>query len=75
MAALRAMEIIKIWLNGEEKSLMMGSTIKEGVEALGFQPTTILVEYNGRALWPQEWASVTLKENDRLEIFRVSAGG
>ncbi|MBX7157583.1 MAG: sulfur carrier protein ThiS [Verrucomicrobiae bacterium] len=69
------MNKIKIWINGNEKWVTNDSGIREAVEALGFQPTTVLVEYNGKALWPQEWESETLKENDRLEIFRVSAGG
>ena len=66
---------IKIWINGNEKSVIVDSKIRGVVEGLGFKPATVLVERNGKALWPQEYETETLKENDRLEIFRVSAGG
>lgn len=69
------MDTIKVWINGDEKSVIVDSKIRGVIEGLGFKPATVLVERNGKALWPQEWDNDTLKENDRLEIFRVSAGG
>ncbi len=38
-------------------------------------PSMCLVEINGEVSPRNEWSRVFLKEGDRLEIFRVTAGG
>ena len=35
----------------------------------------MLVELNGIALFPREFAATTLQEGDRLELMRMVAGG
>lgn len=45
------------------------------VAELGLKRGMVLVEHNGTALRPDEWASIALKEQDRLELLRIVAGG
>jgi thiamine biosynthesis protein ThiS len=42
---------------------------------LGLHSAILLVEYNGVALHRSEWPSITLSDNDRLELLTMSAGG
>lgn len=65
---------MQIILNGS-----LTETVATNVEALvaelGFKRGMVLVEHNGKALHPDEWASTTLSEQDRLELLRIVAGG
>lgn len=45
------------------------------IAELGFVRGTVLVEYNGVALRPDEWPATTLQPGDRLELLRIVAGG
>ena len=45
------------------------------VAALGLKRGMVLVEHNGTALRPDEWAATALEEQDRLELLRIVAGG
>jgi sulfur carrier protein len=45
------------------------------VTELGFGRGFVLVEHNGIALRPDEWPTVALAENDRIELLRIVAGG
>lgn len=64
-----------LFLNGEPSAVDAASTVEEVVARLGLEPRTLLIEHNGRALLRSEWASAPVKENDRLEFLRISAGG
>lgn len=35
----------------------------------------VLVEWNGSALFQREWSSVEVRDGDRIEFFRMVAGG
>jgi sulfur carrier protein len=63
-----------ITLNGDARE-----TASTSIDALAREltpaPETLLIEHNGTALHRSDWAAVSLKEGDRLEILRVSAGG
>jgi sulfur carrier protein len=50
-------------------------TIEALVAELGLKRGTVLVESNGVALRPDEWAQTAVQANDRLEILRIVAGG
>ncbi len=61
-------------VNDEKYPIRNRTTLPELLVTLGMSHG-VLVEYNGRALFPSEWAGVTLAEGDRLEILRIAAGG
>ena len=64
-----------ILLNGAPHRVRAGAPLPELLAALGLGAGAVLVEHNGRALFPKEWPEVRLGEGDRLEIIRVVAGG
>jgi sulfur carrier protein len=64
----------QIILNGAAKSVA-AETVESLVQELGLKRGTVLVEHNGTALRPNEWAQIELRENDRLELLKIVAGG
>ena len=51
------------------------ATVEALVAELGLKRGMVLVEHNGLALRPDEWAGAILGAADRLEILRIVAGG
>lgn len=66
---------MKIVLNGEPADCDDGLTIEELVKRHHLFLEATLVEHNGFALQRREWAERKVRENDRLEILSVAAGG
>lgn len=66
---------MKVLLNGEMSDCEGCLTVAQLIQRHGLSPETTLVEHNGVALRPCDWAERVLHENDRLEILRVAAGG
>jgi len=65
---------MNIWLNGEEKETE-AITIAELMRSLHFASGSVLIEHNGLALRPDEWALRSLNPGDRVECVKVVAGG
>lgn len=65
---------MSIFLNGELRTTS-ASHVAALVEELGLAPQTLLIEHNGTALHRSEWKDATLRDQDRLEVLRVTAGG
>ena len=66
---------MKIFVNGAGADYEEGLTLEELVRRHRLSPASTLVELNGAALHRREWPAMTLRENDRIEILRVAAGG
>ncbi|BAF58820.1 MAG: sulfur carrier protein ThiS [Pelotomaculum sp.] len=66
---------MKIILNGREEVLEEGMTVAGLVALKGVNPDAVIVEYNYSLVKKEDWAGITLKENDRLEILRFVGGG
>lgn len=62
-------------VNGKPVSLAAAATLETFLDALGFRPRSVVVEHNGEAVAPSEFATRQVKPGDRLEIVRVVAGG
>lgn len=61
-------------INGEARNLA-ANTVAGLVEELGLPGPLVLLEHNGLALRKSEWETTLLRDGDRIEILRVSAGG
>lgn len=61
--------------NGEPRPLKGPATIEQFLIAQGLLPRSVVVEHNGEAVAPSEFATRALAAGDRLEIVRVVAGG
>ncbi len=65
----------KVIANGKETELDLPNTIEAFVRLLGLAPRSVVVEHNGEAVAPSEFAHRHLSAGDRLEIVRIVAGG
>ncbi|MDD2710911.1 MAG: sulfur carrier protein ThiS [Verrucomicrobiae bacterium] len=63
-----------IQLQGEKRQTQ-ASTVMDLLKELNLLPSQVAVEHNGSVVFRHELASTRLKENDRIEIVRVAAGG
>ena len=50
-------------------------TIEEFLVGQGLLPRSVVVEHNGEAVAPSEFARRQLNAGDRLEIVKIVAGG
>ena len=61
--------------NGKPIEAKLPCTIEEFLVAQGLLPRSVVVEHNGEAVAPSEFAKRPLRANDRLEIVKIVAGG
>ena len=61
--------------NGETVPAPLPCTIEQFLVHQGLLPRSVVVEHNGEAVAPSEFAERPLKAGDRLEIVRIVAGG
>jgi len=61
--------------NGEKVAADLPCTIEQFLRARKLLPRSVVVEQNGQAVAPSEFARRPLAEGDRLEIVKIVAGG
>jgi len=61
--------------NGEKISAQLPCSIEQFLKARKLLPRSVVVEHNGQAVAPSEFAQRQLAEGDRLEIVNIVAGG
>ncbi len=61
--------------NGRHLEAKLPCTIEEFLVAQGLLPRSVVVEHNGDAVAPSEFAKRRLNAGDRLEIVKIVAGG
>jgi thiamine biosynthesis protein ThiS len=61
--------------NGQPTEARLPCSIEEFLVAQGLLPRSIVVEHNGQAVAPSEFAHRELQPGDRLEIVKIVAGG
>ena len=64
-----------ITANGQLTAAKLPCTIEELLVAQGLLPRSVVVEHNGEAVAPSEFARRQLNAGDRLEIVKIVAGG
>ena len=64
-----------ILANGKPIASRFPVTIEEFLVGQGLLPKSVVVEHNGEAVAPSEFAGRVLNPGDRLEIVRIVAGG
>jgi len=68
-------ESITLRVNGEERIAPAGLSLDQVLEALGYQPRLVVVEFNGSILSRQNWPSQPVVESDVLEVVTIVGGG
>jgi thiamine biosynthesis protein ThiS len=61
--------------NGRATEAKLPCTIEEFLVAQKLLPRSVVVEHNGEAVAPSEFAQRRLNAGDRLEIVKIVAGG
>ena len=61
--------------NGQQVKAALPCTLDEFLVAQKLPPRSVVVEHNGEAVAPSEFAQRTLAAGDRLEIVKIVAGG
>jgi thiamine biosynthesis protein ThiS len=65
----------KVIANGKEVQAQTPCSIEQFLIAQGLLPRSVVVEHNGQAVAPSEFASRKIQGGDKLEIVKVVAGG
>jgi thiamine biosynthesis protein ThiS len=66
--------MIQLLINGSAKETSV-TDLHSLIKELELPSPLLLVEYNGEALHRSQWNDITLKDEDRLELMAVAAGG
>ena len=61
--------------NGREVQAVLPCSLEEFLVAQELLPRTVVVEHNGEAVAPSQFAGRQVHAGDRLEIVRIVAGG
>ena len=64
-----------ITLNGNDHPLPAENTVTGLLASLGLANKPVVVEHNKAALFPRDYDSTVLKDDDSLEIITIAAGG
>ncbi len=62
-------------LNGKEREVAAGLTVRGLLEGLGLEPALVVVERNREILSRARYDEVTVQEGDRLELVHFVGGG
>jgi thiamine biosynthesis protein ThiS len=65
----------RVIANGRPVEAALPCTIEAFLTAQNLPLRSVVVEHNGEAVAPSEFARRTLAEDDRLEIVKIVAGG
>ncbi len=66
---------MKIICNGEEKEIRTGLVLEEFILELKLNPDTVVAEYDGKIIRRDQYKSLELVENSKLELIRFVGGG
>lgn len=66
---------ISVKVNGEQRALPGGLNLLGALEALGYHPRLVVVEFNGEILARSAWADQPVVETDVLEVVTIVGGG
>lgn len=61
--------------NGKELQAELPASLEEFLRQQNLLPRSVVVEHNGEAVPPSEFAARQVRAGDRLEIIRIVAGG
>ncbi len=68
-------EKIEVTINGFKEKVPKGSTIKELILAYDELESAMMVEQNGRFVYPQNYDTILPEEGDVLEFIHPDFGG
>lgn len=66
---------MNILLNGVPKDVPANPTVDELIRELGLKPERLAIEVNHRIVRRADWSSMTIAENDKVEVVHFVGGG
>lgn len=66
---------MKLQINGEDRDFPGPLSLQGLVEQLGMKSDRVAVELNREIVSREQWATIALKDGDRLEIVHFVGGG
>ena len=66
---------IGVRVNGEDRRIAPGLSVKELLESLGLHPGLVVVEHNREILDRDRYGAVRIEEGDVLELVHFVGGG
>jgi thiamine biosynthesis protein ThiS len=69
------METSFVIANGQRVERLLPCSIQEFLVAQQLLPRSVVVEHNGEAVAPSEFARRQLRAGDKLEVVKIVAGG
>jgi sulfur carrier protein len=67
--------LITLTVNGEQRRVPADLTLPAVLQALGYRPQLVVVEFNGEILPRQQWSEQAVVETDVLEVVTIVGGG
>ncbi|MDA0717604.1 MAG: sulfur carrier protein ThiS [Cyanobacteria bacterium] len=67
--------MIRLQVNGDQRSCSSGLNLEQVLLELGYQPRLVVVEFNGTILPRHVWLAQPVVESDVLEIVTIVGGG
>ena len=67
--------ISRVIANGKSIAAELPCSLEEFLVCQKLLPRSVVVEHNGEAVTPSEFASRQIRAEDRLEIVKIVAGG
>ncbi|MGB0581559.1 MAG: sulfur carrier protein ThiS [Limisphaerales bacterium] len=61
--------------NGQKIETELPCSVEEFLIRQNQLPKSVVIEHNGEAVAPSEFAALALSDGDRLEIVKIVAGG
>jgi thiamine biosynthesis protein ThiS len=66
---------MRVQLNGKERDVADGLTVRELLDSLGLEPRLVVVERNREIVQRARYDEVRIAEGDRLELVHFVGGG
>ena len=66
---------IQVTVNGENRSIPGGQTIRQLLESLALDPARVAVELDRRIVKPRDWDATAVGDGAKIEIVQFVGGG
>jgi thiamine biosynthesis protein ThiS len=68
-------DFIRIVVNGMSEEVPKNSTLASLIERFREMEPALIVEHNGRFVYPKEYVTTAVNENDQVEFIHPDFGG
>ena len=65
----------QFWLNGESYSIRKSITLLQWIDYFNYDNSLLVLEYHNKICPKENWETIFLQENDKIEIVTIVGGG